>query len=394
MRYPSRLSLCFASLFFLPACGDGTPGDGSGGSTAAGSTTSSGGATDGGGGANPSAGGSSVGGSGNAGGGAANGSGGAAAGSGASSSGGGPGGGTGVGGNGAGGSDGPDVDEGGKMNAKPGDRTEVPQDYIRLGEIRILNNNWGSEDLGCSDSSMSVFVSEEPRFGWDFSRGDCADNGNPPSTPPDTSKPDFPQVEFGIHPFGIGDDLVTSPEFSSTTLLPAQLKDISSASVTLDDLRIDLSQESSWNLAMEFWLSEGDPRQPSGSVKVDTEVMAWWGWQNGRWPCNSAADRVEDGPGYTLCHQDDNWAGGQWRYYQFRQGDGSDGNISRNFSGKIDVGAFIRYLVDQKGYSQELWLTRMEVGSEIDDMTAGTVSMKGITFEVNGESRSAVIDMQ
>ncbi len=290
----------------------------------------------------------------------------------------------------------PDLDENGKGIAQLGDSTDVPQDYLRLGEIRILNNNWGSEDLGCfaPTSTMSVFVDDGGSFGWNFNRGDCADNGNPGAMPPvqpDTSHPDFPQVEFGIHPFGIGDADVTSPEFSSTTLLPLQLKDITSASVTLDNLNITLGGRSSWNLAMEFWLSEGDPRQPSGSVDVHTELMAWWGWNQGRWPCNSNPDRVEAGQGYTLCHQDDAWAGGRWRYYQFRAGDGSDGNISQQFSGTINVKAFLDYLMTKGGYHGDLWLTRMEVGSEIDDMTDGRVSMNGITFEVNGESRSEVI---
>jgi hypothetical protein len=197
-------------------------------------------------------------------------------------------------------------------------------------------------------------------------------------------------VEFGIHPFGIGSNLATSPEFSSTTLLPMQLKDITSASVTLDQLNIQLNGQNSWNLAMEFWLSEGDPRLPDGQVQVHTEVMAWWGWNGGRWPCNSAADQVQAGMQYTLCHQDDAWAGGKWRYYQFRAGDGSDGNIRNDFTGPIDVGAFLEYLRG-KGYDENLWLTRMEVGSEIDDDTSGTVKMNGITFEVNGESRPAII---
>jgi hypothetical protein len=126
--------------------------------------------------------------------------------------------------------------------------------------------------------------------------------------------------------------------------------------------------------------------------------MTWWGWDAGRWPCDmnndgmvDYGDRVSAGSmDYTLCHQSDNWADG-WRYYQFRAGDGSDGNIKRDFNGKVDVKALLDYLVTKRGYPTSLWLTRMEVGSEIDDNTSGTVSMRGITFEVNGENRSQVI---
>src|SRR5690606_762420 len=149
-------------------------------------------------------------------------------------------------------------DQMGKANAAVGETTDTPQDYLRLGDIRILNNNWGSEDLGCfaPNSTMSVFVDNDSRFGWDFSRGDCAGEG-------DSSHPDFPQVEFGMHPFGIGNHLETSPPFTSTTLMPIQLGQIQSASISVQDLRIDLQSESSWNITMEFWLSQGDPREPN-----------------------------------------------------------------------------------------------------------------------------------
>lgn len=288
----------------------------------------------------------------------------------------------------------PDVDQAGKANAVPGDTTDIPQDYLRLGELRILNNNWGSEDLGCSEptSTMSVFVNQDRTFGWHFHRGDCA-------APTDTSHPDFPQVEFGIHPFGIGSHLETSPPFSSTTLLPLQIKDIQSASIRLDNLNIALQNQSSWNLTAEFWLSERDPvNDPDPGVYA--ELMAWWGWDAGRWPCDDlngdnapdhGVDKLRAGDlEYSLCHQRDNWADG-WRYFQFRAGDGSDGNIRHSFSGTLDIKTFLDYLVNQRGYSSELWVTRLEVGSEIDDDTSGTVSMSGITFEINGQERSQVI---
>lgn len=283
---------------------------------------------------------------------------------------------------------GPDLDQNGKANARPGDTTSAPQDYLRLGEIRILNNNWGSEDLNCN-TPMSVFVNEDRSFGWTFSRGDC-DTGN------SNQKPDFPQVEFGIHPFGIGNHLVTSPEFSSTTLLPLQIKDIQSASVSVQNLTIDLQREGSWNITFEFWLSERDPvNDPNPGVYA--ELMTFWGWQGGRWPSAPGADGAQDGgsgtgaqvstggKGYTLWVQRDQWADG-WRYFQFRADDGPQ----RSFNGSIDVKVLLDYLVNQRQYSPDYWVTRLEVGSEIDDETQGTVQMSGITFEVNGESRSPV----
>ena len=51
--------------------------------------------------------------------------------------------------------------------------------------------------------------------------------------------------------------------------------------------------------------------------------------------------------------------------------------------------ASVEWLVTNKGYSRDLWVTRFEVGSEIDDNTSGTVTMRNLTFEVNGTSKSA-----
>ena len=51
--------------------------------------------------------------------------------------------------------------------------------------------------------------------------------------------------------------------------------------------------------------------------------------------------------------------------------------------------AFLDYLVNTRGDSKDLWVTRLEVGSELDDDTAGTVDLENITVQVNGDSKSA-----
>ena len=54
------------------------------------------------------------------------------------------------------------------------------------------------------------------------------------------------------------------------------------------------------------------------------------------------------------------------------------------------AGQLIDYMVSTGGATQDMWVTRLEVGSEIDDNTKGSVSMKNVTFEVNKETRSPV----
>jgi hypothetical protein len=94
---------------------------------------------------------------------------------------------------------------------------------------------------------------------------------------------------------------------------------------------------------------------------------------------------VNAGKAYTLWVQRDNWASG-WRYFQFRDNSGPQ----MSFNGSVNVKSLLDYLVNTRGFSPDLWVTRLEVGSEIDDLTQGTVTMQNITFEVNGQSRSPV----
>jgi len=279
----------------------------------------------------------------------------------------------------------------GKTNAKPGDMTSTKFDYLKMGEIRLINNNWGAAAWGCTDKApMSVFINQDKSFGWKFDRPDC-DTGNT------NSKPDFPQLEFGIHPFGLGSSEATSPNFSSTTLLPKQIKDITSISVTLDGLSITLEKAASWDLTFEFWLSKQNPATTQNNAGVYAELMTFWGWQDKRWPLTGdsgsgvtcdigCTNGVSAGSkSYDLIVQRNSWGSG-WKYFQFRGTDGSQ----KSFNGKVDVKPLIQYLLDKGGATPDMYVTRLEIGSEIDDMTKGSVTMKNVIFEVNNETRSPV----
>ena len=65
-----------------------------------------------------------------------------------------------------------------------------------------------------------------------------------------------------------------------------------------------------------------------------------------------------------------------------------NGGSTNSVSGRIDVKALLDWLVSNAGYSRELWVTRFEIGSEIDDDTKGTVTLRNVTFEVNGTSKT------
>jgi hypothetical protein len=238
----------------------------------------------------------------------------------------------------------------------------------------LLANKWGSDELGCN-TMLKVFVNMDKSFGWSFDRPTCGGN---------KQKPDYPEIEFGIHPFGAGSSLATSPSFSSTAVLPIQIKSITSASAAIDGLNANIQHASTWNVDFELWLSQDNPVTNTANPGVYAEVIAFWGWQDD-WACDKSGTVTSGDKTYSLCHQDDQWSGGKWRYFQFRAG----GGPFTSYSGKLDVKAFLDWLVNTRGYSKDLWVTRFEVGSEYDDNTAGTVTVKNVTFEVNGTSKAA-----
>jgi hypothetical protein len=276
------------------------------------------------------------------------------------------------------------VDQGGKTLAKAGDKTSNTNDYLYLGNMRLINNNWGSVELKESgvncNAPMSVAVNSDGSLGWTFNRGDCNDDG---------SHPDYPELEFGVAPFGTGSSLLTSPPFSSTTLLPVQIKDISSASVAIDNFSISLQSSLHWNLNIEFWLSERNPLT-NADAGAYAELMGLFGWNNGSWACdaNLTSNTVNSGgKSYRLCHQSNTWGSGPtWRFFQFE----IQGGPLTNFTGTVDIKAFLDWLLSSSygsQYSRDLWLTRIELGSEIDDSTSGTCTIKNATFTINGTAQ-------
>ena len=100
----------------------------------------------------------------------------------------------------------------------------------------------------------------------------------------------------------------------------------------------------------------------------------------------AAAAAVSASTSYNLCHQSDSWHTGSphWRYWQFNAGS----TPQTSFNGKIDIKAFLNWLVASGSVPQDLWLTRIEVGTEIDDMTTGSVKLDNVVFEINGNSKS------
>jgi hypothetical protein len=391
-------------LFSFAGCaapgsgGGGTGGassstGGTGGSTGTGGSSSSTGGTTGNGGSSPTGGSTGTGGvqttgtGGTTGKGGSNGTGGSSSTGGSTGTGGSSatGGSTGTGGTssstgGNPGTGGTIVDQGGMALAKPGATTSTSNAYLNLGDMRLLNNRWGSIDLNCTSAQQSVFVNSDKTIGWNFNRGNCGEQNH--------ANPDFPEVEFGVAPFGKTSSLLTSPAYSSTTLLPIQLSALTSASVTMDNFSTTFSNPTYWDANFEFWISKNNPTT-NDDGGVYAEIITFVGWNSTRqtgattsWACQISGKTVPNS-NFSLCHQSDTWASG-WRFFNFLAGSGTS-----NYSGKADVKAILDYVRSQySGFTDSMYLTRIEVGTEIDDNTAGSSKTNNLTFEVNGVSKS------
>jgi len=277
---------------------------------------------------------------------------------------------------------GSNTDAGGKPLAKSGDKTSTANDYLNLGNVRLINNNWGSVSIANCSAPMSV-TATDTSLSWTFNRGNCGDDG---------SKPDYPEVEFGVAPFGKTSSLRTTPPFSTTTLLPIQVKNIQSASVSIGNFAINLQNNTNWNINIEFWLSKLDPLA-NDDAQAYAEIMGLWGMSAGAqlWKCNVTGQSVSSGgKSYNLCHQSDTWGtGGTWRFFQFQAS-----SLSQSFSGTVDVKAFLDWFYNSSygsGVSKDYYLTRIEIGSEIDDSTSGSCTLSNVSYTINGTTQSPVL---
>ncbi|MGL1937096.1 MAG: hypothetical protein OCD01_18860 [Fibrobacterales bacterium] len=266
-------------------------------------------------------------------------------------------------------------------------RTSGSWDQLNMGDMYLLNNKWGSDDAQCS-STYELFINEDYTFGWEFDRPDCGYNKA------EGDLPDYPQLDIGIMPHN--KEPTDELSISTSAILPVQVKDINTASVTLDNFRIDLTQDNSWNINFEMWLTREDPRDtlvPNPKI----ELMVLWGWNENRWGCNQVGGKFDSNLNldagslsYTLCHQGDDWGGqdSTWDYYQFRAESGEYEKSKPFFSGTLDINDALDWLVTHAGISEDLWVTRFVIGSEIDNNTAGTVTFDDVVFEINGVEKS------
>ena len=241
------------------------------------------------------------------------------------------------------------------------------KEVLHLGEIFLETNEWSD-----TNQTTCIFLDEDGTFGITWERGDTGEQ----------YMPNYPKAEIGVAPW----NTEGNPMSSSSALLPIQLKDLESASMTLD-VTTHTTTNHGWNLAFELWLSDEDPTK--GKAHPRGEVMIFLGNKPKYWPWEPKGGTLNDGFNtYTLWETSDDWQ--HWGLYrQWRIGD-TDGTVE--FKGTIDIFAFLKHHMEEDGWDENLWVTRFEIGNETYKNSGGTTRFRELSFEVNGQTRSAVTE--
>jgi hypothetical protein len=260
----------------------------------------------------------------------------------------------------------------------PGTSSTMEEQILPLGCMHLLSNRW-SDPM----AAETLFLNADSSFGWSWQRGNTGPMyswGSPPN---------YPELEFGVNPWGL------APAISTTDLLPMQLKNMHSASMTINVDANIMQPGSGWDLAYEMWLTPNDPTQ--GTTNPEYEIMVFFG----NWPsyfpttptCDSLVNNVacgtqveSGGNSYTLFYSSTQWSGPPaYNYMQFR--DSANGGTG-TFNGTLDIYPFLQ-LVNPSG---DLWVTRFELGTEAYVNSQGTTTITNVSFEVNGTTESALMN--
>jgi hypothetical protein len=259
----------------------------------------------------------------------------------------------------------------------PPTSSTVAEKVLPLGCMHLISNRW-TDPM----ATETLFLNTDSSFGWSWDRGNTGTIG-----------PNYPELEFGVNPWGESENGDLTP-ISTTDLLPAQVQDIHSASMTVS---VDTSIAQigvAWNLAFEMWLSPDDPTK--GVTNPKFEIMVWLGNDSTYWPtspiCDASATSYDCGMqmtdgnnSYTLWYASEDWGTSpMYTYIQFRD----SANASNDqFTGTLDIYKILQ-VVNPPG---NLYVTRFELGDETSQGDQGMTTIKNISFEVNGTTEAALM---
>jgi len=212
---------------------------------------------------------------------------------------------------------------------------------IDLGSRRLFTNLWGApshENISLNENC--VFRSYGASFGWMWNRMDPVASGK------NNVLPIYPSVATGTDPWG--------GYSTSSKYLPVRIMNISSFIL---DVRYSYSalpsSSDSVNLAYDIWITDTDNPNP-GTPR--NEVMIWLNRLNVPMPEDKRGEDVSDGYNtYTHYSYDGN-------YHAFIMNVEPSSGVKYH---KANPKKLIDYLVTKGDLSGDLWVSRIDLGSEV-----------------------------
>lgn len=210
-------------------------------------------------------------------------------------------------------------------------------DRFSYPEYFVENNVWGKKEITDYKQCLFKQTDENGSFGWEWRW---------PTGAPDVVA--YPEICFGYKPWG---------NQSTTPDLPLQVSKVKSAVITYD---LVMKAEGIYNLAFDAWLtSEAIPAEKN----ITAEIMIWLNHETLR-PDGETAEAVTiDGEEYDFYTGHPPHAG--WPYHAFIK-------KTPEFSGKTDLGKFLKFLVKNGHASGDDYLASIEFGNEIHSGTGKT----------------------
>jgi hypothetical protein len=211
-----------------------------------------------------------------------------------------------------------------------------------------------------------------------------------------------------VAPFGNQSSLLTTPTYSSTTLLPIQISNLQSATLGLSSYTTNITSavnSSYWDGNFEFWISREDPTT-TANAGVYAEIIMFMNYEPNRnngsaggWNCDHNGTVTAGSYTFTLCHESDIWSNNQWRFFNFMLTGATSSATNTPANGTADIKAILSWVMSNYGnstassgggagaFSNSMYLTRIEVGTEVDDNTAGSVKISNLSFNINGTTK-------
>ena len=201
---------------------------------------------------------------------------------------------------------------------------------IQRGEFILSNNMWGKGDVTGFEQCITIIeLRNGIQFGWEWNWPDDGSN--------DVKA--YPEIIYGWKPWSLQS---TSPE------LPIRLEAMDSVVVSFRLQRSFIYGVG--NLAFDLWITSSG--QPNTS-NIKHEIMIWLERSSFR-PGGSKKGTVTiDGHTYDFYKAD--W---DWTYLAFDK-------TSPEVTERVNVGAFLGYLVAQNHISADEYVASIEFGNEI-----------------------------